>query len=38
LSRVDVFKESVSCLYVMILPGILVMGQQHTLSILCIYF
>jgi hypothetical protein len=32
-----IFKTSVSCLYVMILPCILVMRQQHVLSFLCVY-
>jgi hypothetical protein len=31
-------KESVSSLYVMILPCILVTRQQHILSFLCVYF
>jgi hypothetical protein len=33
-----IFKGSISCLLVMILPFILVTGQQHVLSFLCIYF
>jgi hypothetical protein len=33
-----IFKGSNSCPYVMILPCILVMRQQHILSFLCIYF
>jgi hypothetical protein len=32
------FKWSVSCLYVIILPCILVMKHRHILSFLCIYF
>jgi hypothetical protein len=32
------FKASVSYLYVMILPCILVTRQQHILSVLCVYF
>jgi Na+/alanine symporter len=33
-----IFIGSISCLYVMICHCILVMRQQHILSILCIYF
>jgi hypothetical protein len=33
-----IFKTSVSFLYVMILPCILVTRQQHILSFLCVYF
>jgi hypothetical protein len=33
-----IFKGSVSYLYVMILPCILVTRQQHTLKSLCVYF
>jgi hypothetical protein len=33
-----VLKTSVSCLYIMILPCILVTRQQHVLSFLCVYF
>jgi hypothetical protein len=33
-----IFKGSITYLYVMILPCILVMRHQHILSFLCIYF
>jgi hypothetical protein len=33
-----IFKGFVSYLYVMILPCILVAGQQHIFSFLCVYF
>jgi hypothetical protein len=33
-----IFKSSVSCLYVIILPCILVMRHQHILRFLCVYF
>jgi hypothetical protein len=34
----NIFKTSVSFLYVMLLPCILVTRQQHILSFLCVYF
>jgi hypothetical protein len=33
-----IFKGSVSCLYIMILPCILMTRQQHILSFLYVYF
>jgi hypothetical protein len=33
-----IFKHYVRCIYVMILPSILLMSQQHTFSFLCVYF
>jgi hypothetical protein len=36
--QVNIYKGSVSCLYVMILPCILVTRQEHILSFLCVYF